>query len=359
MPPKPRNLLLCFDAFGTLIRPNQPVIKQYALVAEQFGLGVRDNSDSASDDGLKRLEKSFKEAFKTQNRMYPNFGKMINSDQNVEFENTREREVVMTPEKWWDDVITNTFTPFLPNGQQNLPSGLANKLLHRFSSSEGYDLTVPDLQSHLRRIKSLNSNSGGNGGGGGYKTTIGVITNSDDRIPSVLSSCGLNVSPIRYGTLSSSPDTTKTYDIDFHVMSYDSGYAKPDPRIFEQAAELAHNMGQKGSDIEIKKEEEEEWTKIYVGDEFENDLLGANKAGWHGILVLSSEASEVDGVGKKVPDGLGLLELEKGKRFEQVFPPNGKAGYEKFDDYKKGLRMIKGGSLGSVLEWFGKMLHQG
>lgn len=40
MPPPlaPRNLLICFDAFGTLFTPKLPIAKQYGNVARSFGL---------------------------------------------------------------------------------------------------------------------------------------------------------------------------------------------------------------------------------------------------------------------------------------------------------------------------------
>lgn len=34
-----RNLLLCFDAFGTLFTPKRPIAKQYGEVARSLGLG--------------------------------------------------------------------------------------------------------------------------------------------------------------------------------------------------------------------------------------------------------------------------------------------------------------------------------
>ena len=33
-----RNLLICFDAFGTLFTPKRPVVQQYAEVAKSLGL---------------------------------------------------------------------------------------------------------------------------------------------------------------------------------------------------------------------------------------------------------------------------------------------------------------------------------
>jgi hypothetical protein len=47
-----KNLLICFDAFGTLFTPRKPVAQQYSEVARSFGLG------GFSDDDIAR---SFKE----------------------------------------------------------------------------------------------------------------------------------------------------------------------------------------------------------------------------------------------------------------------------------------------------------
>ena len=33
-----KNVLLCFDVYGTLIKPRQPVFKQYAEVARKYGV---------------------------------------------------------------------------------------------------------------------------------------------------------------------------------------------------------------------------------------------------------------------------------------------------------------------------------
>lgn len=40
----PRNLLICFDAFGTLFKPRAPIEQQYGEVARSLGLaGIRDD----------------------------------------------------------------------------------------------------------------------------------------------------------------------------------------------------------------------------------------------------------------------------------------------------------------------------
>lgn len=77
MPPK--NLLLCFDAFGTLFKPRQPVPQQYTEVAKALGLGGFSSED---------VGRSFKEAFEQEARENPNFGKAKGMDS----------------EKWWGNV---------------------------------------------------------------------------------------------------------------------------------------------------------------------------------------------------------------------------------------------------------------
>lgn len=59
---------MCFDAFGTLYKPKRPIAQQYGEVARQCGL--RGFSDE-------QVQASFREAFKSQAKAYPNFGKAI------------------------------------------------------------------------------------------------------------------------------------------------------------------------------------------------------------------------------------------------------------------------------------------
>jgi hypothetical protein len=76
--PRP-NLLLCFDAFGTLFRPKRPVHQQYGEVARSLGLsGFTDE----------QVALSFKAAFKNETKANPNFGKANG----------------MNPFQWWSNV---------------------------------------------------------------------------------------------------------------------------------------------------------------------------------------------------------------------------------------------------------------
>jgi hypothetical protein len=74
-----KNLLICFDAFGTLFTPRKPVAQQYSEVARSFGLR------GFSDDDIAQ---SFKKAFKHESKTNPNYGKKTG----------------MGAEKWWGNV---------------------------------------------------------------------------------------------------------------------------------------------------------------------------------------------------------------------------------------------------------------
>ncbi|KAJ4306052.1 hypothetical protein N0V88_000848 [Collariella sp. IMI 366227] len=266
-----RNLLLCFDAFGTLFTPKQPIAEQYTLVARKCGL------DGFSVDQVKS---SFKTAFSKESKAHPNYGKASG----------------MGAAMWWTHVINNTFRPLLLSNQK-LPTDLPTRLLHCFSSSEGYTLS-PGITSFLRNLKNQHHPRDSSQ----PHVIIGVITNSDDRVPAILTSLGLRVSPFRAGSPTTKLDKVggKEYDIDVHCMSYDVGVAKPDRRIFDAAVDMAdqlvvvENGGSRGD------EGASSWLKLYVGDEYEKDVVGAREAGWHSVFVGKKE---------DIPDEEKALEL--------------------------------------------------
>ena len=106
--------------------------------------------------------------------------------------------------------------------------------------------------------------------------SVGVITNSDGRVPGVLSSLGLRVrSKRKDGWQTDFGDDTAASrsDIDFVATSYDVGTEKPASGIFEAASRL--------SDIGAH----ENVQRIHVGDGLATDCFGAVDAGWQGIFL--------------------------------------------------------------------------
>ncbi|KAF5541871.1 haloacid dehalogenase [Fusarium mexicanum] len=256
-----RNLLLCFDAFGTLIRPVRPVAQQYADVARQCGF------TNFNDD---ELQTAFKSSFKQESKKNPNYGK----------------ETGLGATNWWTNVIHNTFTS-LAKDDKPLPNDIAPRLLHRFASKEGYE-TEPGLVEAFKKLRQNPPQEFDS-------LVIGVITNSDDRIPSILSSLGLTVSPLRYGTKSDlTKFNEKGYDIDFHCMSYDVGVEKPDKRIFSAAEHMLAQIisARSGKTLSDSEGEISKWQKVYVGDDYSKDVLGSANAGWNPVLLDPKDESD-------------------------------------------------------------------
>ncbi|KJR81998.1 uncharacterized protein SPSK_03499 [Sporothrix schenckii 1099-18] len=259
-----RNLLLCFDAFGTLFRIKQPIERQYGDVARrQFGV--------AADVPDSELRDAFRAAFKAQSRAHPNYGRWTSG---------------MGATAWWTRVIEETFRPFVPG---SLPPGLAPQLLARFASSDGYamdDGLVGSLRAWKEERRTQRQ---------AYdRVVVGVITNSDDRVPGILSSFGLRVSPLRYGTadpLLASSSSAAAYDIDFHCMSYDVGVEKPDPAIFRAAESLLPTVLGGDGQGAAQTVDLDDWDKVYVGDEAAKDVAGAHAAGWNAVLIQADEAT--------------------------------------------------------------------
>lgn len=151
-------------------------------------------------------------------------------------------------------------------------------MLHRFSSDEGYAVE-PDLASSLRALRTVRNSKHFS------KIVTGVITNSDDRVPDVLSSFGFRVSPLRYGIEGSQPPQGE-HDIDFHCISYDVGYEKPDQRIFTAAESMLVRVLEGKPDPGREKIQQPlDWLKVYVGDEYRKDIAGSTNAGWKAILL--------------------------------------------------------------------------
>jgi hypothetical protein len=110
---------------------------------------------------------------------------------------------------------------------------------------------------------------------------VGLITNSDDRVPGILESFGITTGPSRAGVSYPCPaeaGTNSTPDIDFAVMSYDVGHEKPDQRIFKAAEKIAAELLPESTHVETIE-------KLYIGDDVNKDYDGARSAGWHSLLV--------------------------------------------------------------------------
>lgn len=127
------------------------------------------------------------------------------------------------------------------------------------------------------------------------KIVIGIVTNSDDRVPGILSSLGLDVSPLRYGAESAeAAKEQQRYDIDFHCMSYDVGVGKPDRKMFQSAESMLSRIIAAREGEEPAEAELASWHRVHVGDEFAKDVVGAREAGWNSVLLdVSGEYNDM------------------------------------------------------------------
>ncbi|PWW79707.1 hypothetical protein C7212DRAFT_273311 [Tuber magnatum] len=245
--PNARNLLITFDAFGTLFKPRLPIPLQYIAVAEEYGVtGLTE----------KQVSSSFKEAFAEGSKLYPNYGKSTG----------------MRPAEWWERIIRKTLEPLAPGG---LTAGIISDLIRRFSTSAGYEL-YDDVTPFLEFLQSFRSRQASFWP---YNTTtVGVITNSDSRVVPILDSLSIGVRSFTSKTGWEEalwPLVEPKLEIDFVALSYDVGVEKPHHKIFREAERMAKEC----------RNLEGPWTRIHLGDDVTKDYYGAKLAGWKAVLV--------------------------------------------------------------------------
>lgn len=200
-----------------------------------------------------------------------------------------------------------------------MPSELIPQLLHRFWSDEGYML-LPDVPLVLRGVRNLQTLR--------YdRVVVGVITNSDDRVPDILTSLGLKVRPLRYGTRQQDLEShSGNCDIDFAIISYDVGHEKPDKRIFSAAEDMLKVV----LDNWPAPADPVSWEKIYVGDEYDKDIIGAGNAGWSAVLI--SEEAQADA---------GKIQWQADKKpssLQDLFQPSSAVGFRSLTRFAEWLR---------------------
>ena len=160
-------------------------------------------------------------------------------------------------------IIHATFCPF--SSDRRLPDQLVPELLTRFSSAAGYRLYI-DVLPFFKSLRQLKAAS--HVDSAWSEPIIGIITNSDDRVPSILSSLGLQVGFWRHGD-NSQVSSNEEDDINFVVMSYDVGSEKPDSKIFSTTKQMVPGRER----------------YLHVGDDLQKDYHAAKRAGWEGILL--------------------------------------------------------------------------
>ncbi|KAJ6178685.1 hypothetical protein N7519_009146 [Penicillium mononematosum] len=294
-----RTLLLTFDAFGTLFHPRLPVPEQYAATAHQFGL----SRTAVTPD---KLATAFKDTFRAQMRQYPNYGRA-----DVLRGQYGGAEAVVGGENG----ETHPETP-----RKHIPDGMVEALLDRFAGAEGYAL-YDDVLPFFRRMHKLKSANKWSFD----RIIVGVVSNSDDRVPVVLKSLGLTVGDMRADQDQSSMDLpgfevrgmkkdvagehdkdhadgNLDLDIDMVITSYEAGEEKPHRLIFNVARRQALKVARPWLTSRTK------FKSVHVGDDFKKDYQGAMDAGWESYLLPRDSHGAEQFDAKQFPDLLGLAD---------------------------------------------------
>ncbi|KAI9490071.1 HAD-like domain-containing protein [Zychaea mexicana] len=227
-----RIRLLTLDAYNTLFKPKGSLSSQYAQEAVKHGVNV---SKSA-------VSQHFGIAYRDQLERAPFYGLHLG----------------MHTRQWWEELVYATFVGAGANKKDLDPvfDTLFNSLYTRFMTAEGYT-TFPDVRRTLMQLRQR-----------GFQ--MGVISNSDERVLSVIKSLELD-----------------DY-FDFVLPSCLAGYEKPEVQIFEKACEITG----------VRPEE-----ALHVGDDIEKDYYGtgARHAGWHATLLKRCKLSYQDSAPDLVP----------------------------------------------------------
>eukprot|EP00731_Ephydatia_muelleri_P032209 Em0023g716a len=155
----------------------------------------------------------------------PNFGRQCN----------------ITCQDWWQKISSGTYAA-VGMKQEEIVQQIGNKLYTDFAGPQNWEV-YPDVVPTLQTLKQKG-------------LVLGVISNFDDRLKPILRS--LKIADL----------------FDFTLASYEVGFCKPDPRLFQ----LALTMAQVRAD-----------QATHVGDNYELDYKAAGAAGMRSLLLTRKE----------------------------------------------------------------------
>jgi len=261
-----RPVLLTFDANGTLFEPKESIALQYCEVARQFGLELAESD----------VQRTFILAYGKMMQEHPNYGLAAG----------------MTPREWWGVVIHNTITPLLPE-DTNIPLGIIPTLYRRFATSEGYKL-CPGVRDFLNLLGTAFQA----GVWAPRRTMLGIVSNSDPRVRSILESFNIQIRPSLYPPRFTPHSRHQSYDFGpahfaFATLSSEVGNAKPSPAIYVDASvdaqialdslHAAASLTRSGN--EVLRDIHSEFYHMHVGDSLDKDVIPALENGWDAILL--------------------------------------------------------------------------
>lgn len=243
--------LITFDLSYTLITPVKSVSEQYAKFFKNTGKSLC----------YQTIQKCYGESHKLHTNILPIYG--LNAS--------------LSTKQWWESVFLTTLInskiittegvefvgdhvkpeligkiPLLRINRKKPNEILINAFEDLYNNFEWKKIScAADLLSKLNEKKTISK-----------KLVIGAITNNDERIHGILEKNDLQK------------------HLDFVLTSRETGYPKPDRRMFEIALDKASN---------IINEEVLASDALHIGDGIDSDYFGAVKAGYKALLLDSNQ----------------------------------------------------------------------
>lgn len=226
----PETEWVFFDAVGTLFSLKRPAGEIYLEEAQRFGYPAREQDA----DGI---QKAFREAIRSR-------GALV-------FPDAEPLEVVELERRWWRRIVKDvfrekTFSRF---------DEFFDSLYEAFTTDRFWQLE-PSASHTVRRLAASD-----------FK--LGVISNFDSRLPTVLSNLGIR-------------SYFKTV-----IFSSLAPAAKPDPAVFEFALFRSGAFS---------------WQAVHVGDSLEEDYQGATRVGMKALLYQPQQSA-----GQELPSGVDTI----------------------------------------------------
>lgn len=212
-------MLVFFDAGGTLIAPRASVGEIYAGLAAEFEV-VADANE---------VERAFRRAFAAAPPLA--------------FPGAQGQNLYELEQGWWRDIVRQAFASHRFRDFESF-----FQALYREFAEPGAWRVFDDVIPALEGLRSRGAK-------------LGVISNFDARLEPLLDGLGL----------------ASFFDSITHSSA--TGWAKPDPRLFEHALRL---HGARAGDA------------VHIGDSEREDLAGARAAGMRSFLIRSNGLALAD-----------------------------------------------------------------
>lgn len=211
-----RIRLATFEVTNTLLKFKIPVGEEYSQISKLYGI----QSDAA------QLNAAFKRQWKILNQKHPNFGATTG----------------LAPQTWWTNLIGGVFhdAGYDYLDQKQLQT-ISRHLFKAYSTKVCWQMQR-GTHSLLNNLSKAS-------------VQLGIISNFDNRLQSILSDVGLFP------------------HFNFVIDSYSAGVEKPRKDIFNLALDHVKHL-------DISPEQ-----AVHIGSNLHVDYWGATNAGWNALLL--------------------------------------------------------------------------